>query len=400
MITLEEAQEIILKNTKIKGKEIISLFSAKGRILAEDVYSPIDQPPFPRSPLDGYAVLGEDLKDASRENPKKLKLIDKIYAGNIPKHTVQSGEAVRIMTGAPIPADANCIVRQEDTKEEEGYVKVFVTHKPYENYCFQGEDLKNGTRILCKNIKLNSSEIMALSAMGFSKISVYKKPVVGILTVGDELQNPGSPLTEGKIYNSNCSFLYVRLMELGAEPRVYDVVKDDIYTISKVIEEARRDCDLIVSTGGVSVGEKDFVKESVKACGYDICFWKVAIKPGSPMFVGVKEGDMLIGLSGNPVAAATSFELTVRPCIAKMLQCEDVNIKKAFAVMQDEFNKVTSKRRFLRVKLEREEINKVFISNSYQSPGQISTMLNSNAILEVKPYSSLKCGDIVEVILL
>ena len=154
-----------------------------------------------------------------------------------------------------------------------------------------------------------------------------------------------------------------------------------------------------MTTGGVSVGEKDLVKESAKNAGYEILFWKVNIKPGSPMFGAVKDGKLLIGLSGTPVAASTTFELTVRPILSKMINCNEINLKQIKAIAEDEFTKVSGKRRFLRVKIEQKQENRVYIEHAYQSPGQVHTMLNSNAILEVKPKTSIKKGDLVEVIL-
>lgn len=399
MISLEEAKEILLKQVKAKDTEQISVFKAKDRILAEDVYSPIDNPPFPKSPLDGYAVRAEDLQGASKEQGIKLKVIDKIYAGYVSKEVVKKGTAIRIMTGAPIPEGADCIVRQEDTLAHGEVVEIFVSHKPYENYCYRGEDFKAGCKVIEKNIKLTSTEITAMASLGFDKVSVYKKPIIGIITTGDEIQNQGAKLQPGKIYNSNRLFLYTRILELGGEPILYDLVNDDDANIEQIIRIAEQECDLIVSTGGVSVGEKDRVKESTKLAGYDILFWKVNMKPGSPMFGAVKNNKIYVGLSGTPVAAATTFELTVRPLIAKMLQCEDIDIKNINAVLQDDFSKLSSKRRFLRVRLEQYTANQVYINEVYQSPGQIHTMLNSNAIMEVPAGKVLNKGDVVEILI-
>lgn len=399
MISLEEAKTMLLEYASIKDSEKVSIFNAKGRVLAEDIYSPIDNPPFPRSPLDGYAVRAEDLQGASKEYGVKLKVIDKIFAGYVSEHIVTKGTAVRIMTGAPIPEGANCIVRQEDTIEDDKIVEIFVSHKPYENYCYKGEDFQVGCKVVEKNIKLTSTEIMAIASLGFHEVFVYKKPRIGIITTGDEIQNQGMDLRPGKIYNSNRVFLNTRIEELGGEPSLYDLVDDDDIHIEKAITLAEKECDIVISTGGVSVGEKDRVKESAKLAGYEILFWKINMKPGSPMFGAVKDNKIYVGLSGTPVAAATTFELTVRPLISKMIQCEEVNIKTVNAILQDDFSKVASKRRFLRVRLEQNQENKVYINEVYQSPGQIHTMLNSNAIMEVPAGKSLNKGDIVRVLI-
>lgn len=399
MISLEEAKNLLIENINIKETEKISIFKAKDRILAQNICSLIDSPPFNRSPLDGYAVMATDLQGASKAQGVKLRVVDKIFAGYVSEQKVTSGTAIRIMTGSPIPDGADCIVRQEDTVERDGIVEIFVSHKPYENYCYKGEDFKVGCKVVEKNIRLTSTEITAIASLGLDEILVYKKPIIGIITTGDEIQNQGIELKPGKIYNSNRLFLYTRIEELGGEPRLYDLVNDDDVHIERVIRLAEQECDMIVSTGGVSVGEKDRVKESAELAGYKILFWKINMKPGSPMFGAIKNNKLYIGLSGTPVAAATTFELTVRPLIAKMTQCKEFDVKTVQAILQDDFNKVASKRRFLRVRLEQNKENKVFINEVYQSPGQIHTMLNSNAIMEIPAGENLKQGDLVEVLI-
>lgn len=399
MVSLEEAQKYLLDKTKKINTEIVNICDSHMRILAEDISAPFDNPPFHKSPLDGYAVMAEDLKNASKENPAILKVIDKVYAGHVAKEKVTSGTAIRIMTGAPIPEGANCVVRQENTERNGDNVEIFESLKPYDNFCYKAEDFKAGTKILEEGIILDSSKIMSLASLGFDKVKVYKKVNVGIITTGDEIQTPGTPLKPGKIYNSNGYFLYSRLMELRANPIIFNLAKDDEDGIRKAMEDAYDKCDILITTGGVSVGEKDLVKESAKKAGYEILFWKINIKPGSPMFGAVKNGKILIGLSGTPVAAATTFELTVRPILSKMLNCEEINLKTVKAIVEDDFTKVSGKRRFLRVKVEHKKENKVYIEHVYQSPGQVHTMLNSNALLEVKPNTSINKGDLVEIIL-
>ncbi|MEG1002215.1 molybdopterin molybdotransferase MoeA [Clostridium sp.] len=395
MISLEEANDLILSKVKNAEFEKININDALNRVLYEDIYSTIDSPPFPRSPLDGYALRGEDVINASEVNVN-LKVIDKIFAGYTSDKYVKKGEAIRIMTGAPIPKGCNCIVRQEDTKERNGVVRIIKSHNPYDNYCYEGEDFKEGTKILGKNCVITSSEIMAIASIGKDSIKVYKKPIVGILNTGDEIQNPGEDLLEGKIYNSNGYFLSSRVLELGCIPVVYNIICDDEGEIIKAISKLYDDCDLIISTGGVSVGEKDIVMKCAEKVGFNTLFWKVDIKPGSPMFAGEKCGKVYIGLSGTPVAAATTFELTARKVISFMMNCPPIDVNKRIGILADDFNKVTGKRRFLRVNIN--NLNEVHINNVYQSPGQVHTMINSNGILEVPKNKALKKGDLVEVL--
>lgn len=398
MVSLEEAQSLILDCVKQQECEVIEIFAAKDRVLAQDIFSEIDSPPFDRSPLDGYAVRSEDLVGVNKENPIKLKVIDKIYAGYVSKKIVGKLEAIRIMTGAKIPDGADTIVRQEDTELlENNNVSILVSQNKHDNVIFKGEDFRAGSKILDKGTLLKSSELMAIASLGLDKVTVFKKPVVAVITTGDELQNPGEKLSEGKIYNSNRIFLKMRLEELGCETLFFDSINDDEKAIFDLIKKAEKSCDILISTGGVSVGEKDIVQKVVKSAGYNVLFWKVDIKPGSPMFAANKNSKLYIGLSGTPVAAATTFELTVRNTIAKMLSCDELKLQEVYAILEDEFKKVSKKRRFLRVKLEQVEQNKVYIDKAYQSPGQINTMLNSNAILEVCKSTELKIGDRVKV---
>ncbi|WP_024613443.1 molybdopterin molybdotransferase MoeA [Clostridium sp. Ade.TY] len=397
MVSLEEAKKLILDKIKSLGLEEVNIEDSVGRILYEDIYSPINNPPFPRSPLDGYAIRGEDTKGATKENPVTLTVIDKIYAGYISKKIVKENEAIRIMTGAPIPTGANSIIRQEDTDEGIKTVKVYSELNPYDNYCFEGEDFKKGTKLIEKGTLITSSEIIALASIGFNKVKVYKKAIVGIINTGDEIQNPGTKLNNGKIYNSNGYFLKARLLELGFESVLYNLICDEDDEIVKAIDYLEDKCNIIISTGGVSVGEKDRVIISAKKAGYNILFWKVDIKPGSPMFAAFKEDKLYIGLSGTPVAAATTFELTCRDALSKMYNTKSLCIKKRLGVLMDDYNKVSKKRRFLRVYINNE--NRVFINNVYQTPGQVHTMINSNAILEIPKNKELKKGEEVEVLI-
>lgn len=397
MVSLEEAKKLILDKIKSLGLEEVNIEDSVGRILYEDIYSPINNPPFPRSPLDGYAIRGEDTKGATKENPVTLTVIDKIYAGYVSKKIVKENEAIRIMTGAPIPTGANSIIRQEDTDEGIKTVKVYSELNPYDNYCFEGEDFKKGTKLIEKGTLITSSEIIALASMGFNKVKVYKKAIVGIINTGDEIQNPGTKLNNGKIYNSNGYFLKARLLELGFESILYNLICDEDDELVKAINYLEDKCNIIISTGGVSVGEKDRVIISAKKAGYNILFWKVDIKPGSPMFAAFKEDKLYIGLSGTPVAAATTFELTCRDALSKMYNTESLCIKKRLGVLMDDYNKVSKKRRFLRVYINNE--NRVFINNVYQTPGQVHTMINSNAILEIPKNKELKKGEEVEVLI-
>lgn len=392
MIGLEKAKEIILENIVENDFEEVDIYKSLNRTLYEDIYSEINNPPFPKSPLDGYALNGEDLEEV-----KEFEIIDKIFAGNVSDKIVERGQCIRIMTGAKIPEGCNCVVKQEDTEEKEGRVRIFKKHKAFDNYIYEGEDFKKGDKILDKGKKITSSELMAIASLGMDKVKVYKKTRVGLINTGDEIQNPGEKLKDGKVFNCNGAFLLSRIKELNLEGILYSKLLDDEECLKDGIRELEKNTDIIISTGGVSVGEKDIVQKVVRDLGYEILFWKVDIKPGSPLFVGRKEGKLYIGLSGTPVASATTFELLCRDALLKMINCKEDMIKKQKGILKDDFNKKGKKRRFLRAFKDNE--GGVHINNVYQSPGQVHTMINSNCILEVKVGESLESGKEVFVLI-
>ncbi|NLP30813.1 MAG: molybdopterin molybdotransferase MoeA [Clostridiales bacterium] len=392
MIELEKAQELISNKVQKAKTEQISILDAVGRVLAEDIISNQNYPPFDRSPLDGYAVRAEDI-------PGKLKIIDKIYAGDVSQHQLTEGTAIRIMTGAPIPKGANCIVRQEDTDSDGEYVKVHVKHKPYDNYVYKGEDIKSGVTVLEKTKLLDSADIMGIASLGLSKVLVYKKPVVGVLSSGNELQELDTELLPGHIYNGNSYFIYSRLLELGAEPKLYNNIEDDMDKIVDSFQLASSECDLLITTGGVSVGEKDLMREGAVKAGYEILFWQVNLKPGSPMFAAIKNKNILLGLSGNPLAMATTFELMMRPILDKHYGFDRSEKKKVLATMAEPLENPSKKRRFIRVKtVEENGMKKVYIGNISQQPGRLFTLLKTNGILELKPFTKFDTGDKVTII--
>lgn len=397
MISLEDAQKLILENSKILGTEKINILNSYNRVLGEDIFSPIDSPPFNRSPLDGYALKAENLN--ADFNLNVFDVIDTIYAGEISNLTVNDFQAIKIMTGAKIPEGANTIVRQEATVAlSESKVKININQEEFDNFIFQGEDFKKEALILRKGTLITSNEAMALASLGINVIEVYKKPKIGVLTSGNELLNPGEKIQDGKIYNSNKIFLKMKLLELGCEVEFFDNILDENESIKSTLQLAEESSDIIISTGGVSVGEKDLIKDVILSSGYNLLFWKVDIKPGSPMFAAVNTNKIIyIGLSGTPVAAATTFELTVQNLIAHILNCKELELKEVFGVLEDMYSKISPKRRFLRVFYDKFNGNKVYINKAYQSPGQINTMLNSNAILEIPKNVSINKGDIVKI---
>ena len=349
-ILLEEALKLILDRVHIITDTVNTKVSeAGGCILAEDVYSPLDNPPFPRSPVDGYAVRAVDIKEADQEHPAELKVAGCIYAGdNGQSCSLKPGEAYRIMTGAPFPAGADTAVKQEDTDFGEDRVKIYKSQKSYDNYCFQGEDYKKGRLLLKKGTRLTFAEQGILSGIGYTEISVFRKPAVRVFTTGDELCPPGRPLKPGKIYDSNGMMVSSRLRELGILPRSVLHQPDSEEELAEALQEAAKDADVILTTGGVSVGKKDILHGALKKLGAEKVFWRIRLQPGMPTILSVYQDTCILSLSGNPFGAMANLELLFRPMLAKMTGDETCLMEKRQGIMEGDFQKKSRVRRFVR----------------------------------------------------
>lgn len=401
-IELEEAVQIILENGKEMDRtETVTIQEANSRILAEDIVSPIDNPPFDRSPLDGFALRSEDLAGATQTDPKQFVVVDTVYAGGVSKRKLQPKEAIRIMTGAPIPEGADCVIRIEDVKEEAGQATILVGQelKPFENYCFQGEDVKKGTLILRAGEKLTYVEQGILASLGIDKVKVYEKLKAALFITGDEVVAPGMELRPGKIYDSNCMLLHSRLLELGVTPVVAKYLPDDPSIVANTIDATMKDVDFIVTTGGVSVGDKDIFHEVLPLIGAERLFWRVKLKPGTPAMFAIYKGKPMFHLSGNPFAAATTFELLVRPYIAKVCKDDRLAMLKGKAILKNAFLKASNGRRFLRANVQNGYVELPPVEK--HSSGILSSMKGCNCFIDIPAGSSeLAPGMEVDILLL
>ncbi|MEJ8553960.1 molybdopterin molybdotransferase MoeA [Tepidibacter sp. Z1-5] len=400
MVNLEIANEILAQKIQSIEDEYVNLTDTHKRILSKDIISTINQPPFNRSPLDGYALISEDSKGASEENPVVLEIVEEVCAGSYPTKELKNNMATRIMTGAPIPKGADCVIRQEDTYEKDGKVYIYIELNKFQNYCFEGEDLKKGQTVIKKDSEINFGEVGIIASLGMKQVSVYKKPKVAILSTGDELLDIGEKLIPGKIYNSNIYTLSARLKELNAEPIILGICGDDIEKTSRKIENIIDEVDLVITTGGVSVGKKDIIKDVMKKINADILFWKVDIKPGTPVLCSYLKNKLIISLSGNPAASSITFELLVRPVLSQMVNKKDSKLKRTSAIFDNSYLKKSKKRRFLRGKLSYSQNGPVVkLTSSKQSSGVLSSTLKCNCLIDVpKGSTGLEKGDKVEII--
>lgn len=400
-IALEEALEILNKNTKALKSEVVSIKDSLKRVLYGDVKSKINNPPFNKSVFDGYAFKSEDSKGTSKENPIELKIVDEIFAGDFSEIEIKSGEAIRIMTGAPIPVGADCVLKQEETERHGDLVKIFKEMKANENISFMGEDIKIGETLIKKGKRLDYADLGIMASSGISEVTVYKKPRVSIISTGDEVCDINSTLKLGKIYDSNLYSLSGRIEELGYHVLSMEHVGDNILKIGEAIEKAFEKSDIVFTTGGASVGEKDLMQKVSESIGFERLFWKIKIKPGSAVVCSKKEEKILISLSGNPNAALTTFELLGKPVLKKLEGKEDnINIKREKGVLMDSFNKKSSQRRFLRGNIIYDEKGaKVYITQIKSGNGILSSLLNANCLIEIeKGNEGLNRGEVVNII--
>lgn len=400
MVSLEMANEILNEKVHSIEEEYVNLMDAHKRILSKDILSAINQPPFDRSPLDGYALKSEDSKGASKEKPVVLEIVEEVCAGSYPTKELKNSMATRIMTGAPIPKGADCVIRQEDTCEKDVKVHIYKELNKFQNYCFEGEDLKKGQTVIKKDSEINFGEVGVMASLGIKEVLVYKKPKVAILSTGDELIDIGEKLIPGKIYNSNIYTLAARLKELNTEPIILGISGDDIEKTAKKIKNIIDEVDLVITTGGVSVGKKDIIKDVMKKINADILFWKVDLKPGTPVLCSYLKNKLIISLSGNPAASSITFELLVRPILDKMVNKKDSKLTRISALFDDFYLKKSGKRRFLRGELSYSQNGPVVkLTSSKQSSGVLSSTLKCNCLIDVpKGSTGLEKGDKVEII--
>ena len=318
MISIEEALDLILGQVQALPPIRLPLTETLGRALAEDVFSQDDIPPFDNSAMDGFAVRAEDLRGATAATPAALRLTETIQAGGYSERPVLSGEAAKIMTGAPVPPGADTVVQVEVTEERGG--QVFISEDPGEgaNIRRAGEDIGAGDRVLERGDPIGPAEMGLLSSVGRAEVEVHGAPRIAIIATGSELVPPGTPLGAGQIRDSNSYTLYSLCREMGLEPERLGIAPDE-YSATRQMIEAGLDYDVLLTSGGVSVGEFDFVKEVQDDLGVERLLWKVAMKPGKPLVFGRRGDSLVFGTPGNPVAVMVAFEVFIRPALLKMM---------------------------------------------------------------------------------
>lgn len=318
-ILVNEALERIMQVVELLGTETVSLEEAYGRILAEPIIAKHDVPPFDRSAYDGFAVRAVDTIGASSENPIHFHVIGEIGAGHVANQPIGEFQAYRIMTGAILPAEADAVIMLEQTVETAKGFTISESVQPGAHLSFQGEDAQKGETLMEAGTKIHPGTTALLATFGYAKVKVSKRPIVGILSTGTELLDVGDELTPGKIRNSNGPMVEAQLNRMGMMYQSYGMLEDNLESCQQMVEKALAETDLLITTGGVSVGDYDYLPVIYERLGATVLFNKIAMRPGSVTTVSVLNGKLLFGLSGNPSACFTGFELYVRPAIEKMM---------------------------------------------------------------------------------
>lgn len=382
MISYKEALEKVINHAKTLGIEKVFINQAIGRILAEDVIADRDNPPADNSGMDGFAVKYEDIKGATEEQPTVLTLVGESKAGGEPTK-IEKGQAAAIYTGGLIPEGADTVVQKELTKVEDGKVFIFQELPKGANIRPRGGDYKKGDILIKKGKVIRPAEIGILSSVNKPTVYVYQKPRVGILTTGDEILDIGEPVvSDANIRTSNTYALYSQLLEIGAEPIILGFAKDDPEDLKEKLNFAKS-CDVLLTTGGVSVGEYDLVKDFVcTQLGVEIIFWKVAQKPGKPVAFGVwgeEKQKLFFGIPGNPVAAMFVCETLVKPALRKMMGYENFYNPVIKAKLKEGYKrKKADRQEFIRVAIEFD--GKQFFAKPFGKQGSniLTGMLNAH----------------------
>lgn len=400
MISVEEALGKILSHIQPLGYEKVSILEALGRVIAEDIYAPRDIPPLDNSGMDGYAVKWEDIQHASPDHPVRLEVIEDLPAGFISKRILESGQAIRIMTGAPIPKGGDTIVPVEDTKKEDGFVSVFQAIPFGKHVRRAGEDVRKGDRVISMGDLIRPAEVGMLASVSRSFVTVYQRPLVAVLCTGEELVDVDEELSEAKIVSSNSYTLAAQVKDCGAIPIQLGIAKDQKEEIREKLYQGIR-ADVLISSAGVSVGDYDFVRDVLKDLGMEMIFWRVAMKPGRPLAFGTINKKPVFGLPGNPVSSMVSFEQFVRPSLLKMMGHRQIFRPLIEAILKEDIHKEPGIRHYLRAVVSFEKDHYFVTMAGAQGSGILRSMVRANGLIVIpEDREMVRAGEKVKVQLL
>ena len=387
LMTFDEAKKAISVHLKPEalGEEEIPLLKAHNRVLKENITSTLDIPPFNRSTVDGYAVKAEDTFEAEENQPVKLNVYGVVNVGEPPKISIAKGQAAEIVTGAPVPEGANAVVMVEDTERESDELRVYSAVTKDENIMKKGADIKKGETVLKAGRVLGSPEIGVLAALGITKAKVFKVPIVAVLSTGAEVTEPGKKLPPGKIYDINAYSLSTAVVESGGKPVYLGVVPDDKTELRKALEHALDSADMVITSGGVSVGPRDITPQIVDSLGKPgLIVCGIAVKPGKPTTIALIGRKPVFSLPGHPTSALLMFHLLVRPVIQLLSIRPAMEAKTVKAVASARMFSAKGRRTFVMVKLKRDRSNR-FMAEPVETgaSGAITTLAKADGFVEI-----------------
>lgn len=393
MLSVEKAKQLVIENASLLPVETILIENAYGHILAEDIYSPLALPPFHQSAMDGYAFIFDDFK-----NKLPVKIIGEVAAGESYKETLKAGEAIRIFTGAPVPFGADCIVMQEKVLVENNYLQILdVDIKLNSNIRYKGSQIEKGELALPKGTSITAAAVGFIAGMGISTVPVIRKPKINVIVTGSELQKSGNSLKDGQIYESNSFSIIAALNSMRLSENNVQTVPDNEQDVNSIIADSIESCDVLLLSGGISVGDYDYVERALKSLDVKTIFYKVKQKPGKPLFFGKINNTLVFALPGNPAAVLSCFYNYVYPALKKLQGCTECFLKSIKLPMASDYPKKTGLSNFLNAQIHNNKVLPLL--------GQASYILRSFAVADSIIYlpedaENIKEGDLVEVFLL
>jgi molybdopterin molybdotransferase len=391
-IPLDEARQLIADAcTPIERTERVRIVDANGRVAAADVTSTRDVPPFSRAGMDGYAVRAEDTFGASRYEPKSLKVIEKVYTGQVPTKTIDAGTAVEIATGAPMPSGADAVVMVEETEKSDDEVRVLTPVYPRQNVGRQGADIVVGQKVIGRGEVLNPSRIGALAALGVAEVEVFAKPTVAILSTGNEIADPGEELKPGQIYDINKFTLSTIIAEHGGVPMPFATAQDTIEALEHAID-AVASCDVLVFSGGSSVGERDLILDVIGRKG-EIVFHGIAVKPGKPTVFGTINGRPMFGMPGYPTSCLSNAYMLLVPALRAIARLKPRHQATISLPLGQRIVSTTGRHQFYTVRIVDGQAMPAF-----KASGDITSMSQADGYIEIPAQTDIaEKGEVVEV---
>ena len=399
MIFFHEARDKMLEGIKPLPPEKCRLDDLLGRILAQDVMASFDIPPRDNSAMDGFAVIASDAAGATEQSPVTLQIIEDVPAGKVATKPLKTGQAIRIMTGAQIPEGADAVIPVEDTEIINYELLINNSHavKQGANVRRQGEDVTSGQLLITKGTRLRPQEVGLIASLGLTEVLVSKQPVVGIISSGNEVAAPGQPLKPGQIYDANRFSIGGQVKEAGALVKDYGIISDDLAKIKETLTRAAGECDVVITSGGVSVGEYDLMKQALSELG-QMNFWQVKQKPGKPLAFGHINGKPVAGLPGNPVSSMVVCDQYVRPLLLKMQWATNIFRVQVTAYSDQGIKKQAGRTEFLRTKVKWQDGAYHAVLTGPQGSGILTSMAQADGLMILpEECEGVKPGDVVQV---